>query len=249
MECTAKEMYQGKLCSKLVSSSVGPLSSPVYVYTQNDSVFFYSTTTAQFEMLYDFSAAVGDSWVVGGIMATDGQGNIIFTDTVKVDSISQITISGEVLKVWHISHSLYYDWGRRIFEKGGNDMLFAPKFGLGELQVFGLRCFETPDVALHFVPYPCDTSYSTFSKTINLKDLSDIVVSPNPFSDRLNITWASPADGFSFSMYDQSGKLVFYRQNLGSELALYTKNLPIGIYYWSVKSGNRILISGRCIKE
>ncbi len=249
MECTSKELFQGKWCSKLVSSSVGPLSNPAYIYTQNDTVFFYSETTARFEMLYDFSATVGDSWVVGGIMAKDGEGNPIFSDTITVDSISQITISGESLKVWHISHSIYYDWGRRIFEKAGNDMLFAPKFGLGELQIYGLRCFETPDLSLHFVPYPCDTSYSTFSKTYDIAGINDIKVSPNPFTDRLSLTWASPAAGFTFSMYDQFGRLVSYTENLGSELAINTKNLPSGIYHWNVQSGRRILIGGRCIKD
>jgi hypothetical protein len=249
MECTAKELFLGKLCSKLVSSSVGPLSSPVYIYTQNDTVFFYSVTTAQFEMLYDFSADVGDSWVVGGIMAADGEGNHIFADTVTVDSMSKIFISGEELKVWHISHSIYYDWGSRIFEKAGNDMIFAPKFGFGELPIFGLRCFETPDMTWHFVPYPCDTSYSTISETVNLKDLSDIVVSPNPFSESLNITWASSPGTCSFAMVDQSGKLVFFRQNLGSALDLYTHNLPLGTYYWNVKSGNRIMQAGKCVKD
>ncbi len=130
IESVSKENYQGKWCSKLVSSSNDIVPNPVYVYSQNDTVYWYSPLTNQFEMLYDFTAEVGDSWVVGGVYSTDGHGNPIYADTVTVDSISRIPINGDSLKVWHISHGFYFDWGKRIFERAGNDQLFMPKFGL-----------------------------------------------------------------------------------------------------------------------
>ena len=94
IECIAIEQFEGKLCSKLVTSDVGPLPSPTYVYSQNDTVFFYSTITNQFEMLYDFTAEVGDQWVVGGVHAIDNNGNILTSDTITVDSMSLLSING-----------------------------------------------------------------------------------------------------------------------------------------------------------
>ena len=250
LESVAKENYQGKWCSKLVVDlpSIGPLPSPTYVYTQNDTVFFYSTWTNQFEMLYDFTAEVGDTWVVGGVFSIDNQGNKLYADTIRVDSISHILINGDSLKVWHITDGYFYDWGKRIFERVGNDRLFAPKFAMWELQVGPLRCFETPDTAFHFVPYPCDTSYSTISKTLDPNESYGLKVVPNPFQEEITIISGSPVMVFSFSLYDQTGRMVFLQPNAVGSLVVNTAPLPPGLYFWNVVIGGVIVKSGKCVK-
>lgn len=248
MESVAKENYQGKLCSKLVSSGVGPLPSPTYIYSQNDTVFFYSDWTNQFEMLYDFTAEVGDQWVVGGVYAWDDNGNVLLSDTITVDSMSLLSINGQNLKVWHISHGFFYDWGRDIVEKIGNISLFAPKFGMWELQVWGLRCFETPDTIFHFVPYPCDTVIWTISETQNLADAESIKVAPNPFDATINLSIAV-AGSFDFSLYDQLGRLVGRYLKVSDKQEIPTGSLPRGLYFWQVEQGGIRLQSGKCLKE
>jgi len=248
IESVSKENYQGKWCSKLVSSSDDIVPNPAYVYSQNDTVFIYSPLSNQFEMLYDFTAEVGDQWVIGGILSYDFQGNPIYADTVSVDSISRISMNGDSLKVWHISHSIFYGWGNRIFERAGNDKLFMPKFGLIQAYVWGLRCFETPDTAFHFVPYPCDTIYSTISTTNAPNGAADIEASPNPFHETISITTAPLSEPHTFLLFSNTGHLV-RRQKFSGNAEIETESLPAGIYFWSIEKGGAMVKRGKCVKE
>ncbi len=248
VESVSKENYQGKLCSKLVTSTVGPLPSPTYVYSQNDTVFFYSTISNQFEMLYDFTAEVGDQWVVGGVYSRDGDGNDLFSDTITVDSMSLLSINGASLKVWYISHGVFYDWGGRIVENIGNLSLFAPKYGMWELQVYGLRCFETPDTVFHFAPYPCDTVFWTISETQTLADPENIKVSPNPFEEKIMLS-IDIAGSFDFSLYDQLGRLLGRYPNVSDKQEILTESLPSGLYFWQLERAGIKIQSGKCLKE
>ncbi|MBK6901370.1 MAG: hypothetical protein IPH04_00765 [Saprospirales bacterium] len=95
VEVVGKELYQGKICSKLVNIGLETVPDPLYVYTQNDSVFFYSLLSEQFELLYDFGAEIGESWTIGGLAST-------LTDydslTVLVDGISLMNFAAYRLK-------------------------------------------------------------------------------------------------------------------------------------------------------
>ena len=249
VESVSKETYHGKWCSKLTRSSAGPLSNPTYVYTQNDTVYFYSNASNQFHMLYDFTAGVGDSWVIEGLTAYIPNSPLPYaSDTITVDSISYMLVNSDSLKVWHIQNTLWFDWGDRIIERVGNDALFAPKFGFFEFQIWGLRCFETPDTAFHFVPYPCDTSYSTFSKTLDLSESDGLKVAPNPFQEQITITSETPSVVFSFSLYDQTGRIVFLQPNAVGSLVVNTEPLPPGLYFWNVVIGGVMVKSGKCVK-
>lgn len=248
MECTAKEMFHGKLCSKIIVPSIGPLESPVHLYTQNDTVFFYSTVTDQFEMLYDFRAKEGDTWVVGGVLSYDNVGNPLYADTIRVDSVRSISVNGENLKVWYITDGYYYDWGGRIFEKAGNDMLFAPKFGLWELTIWGLRCFETPDQLYHFDSFPCDTSYSLISNAYNPEDAYKIAITPNPFYDKITISSDASFNGGIIRLYDQLGKLMLEKPLTAGVTTFETQALPAGIYFWKISDVEKRIKTGRIVK-
>lgn len=230
-ESVGKETYQGKWCSKLIHSSMGPLPSPTYVYTQNDTVFFYSTLTNQFEMLYDFTAEVGDSWVVGGVHSVDNEGNHLLADTVRVDSMSTVILSGDTLKVWYISHGFFYDWGRRIIEKVGNDDLFAPKYAMWELQIGALRCFETPDVEFHFVPYPCDTVYSTISSSYDLNGMIELEIFPNPSTGHAAVLLPTNAAGV-VAVFSSTGHKIYTETVVPNtnSLVLDLSQMPVGLY-------------------
>ena len=249
VECTAKEMFQGKWCSKLVSSSDDILPNPAYVYTENDTVYYFSPGSNQFEILYDFTAEVGDQWTIEGLPnVIPGNPLPYASDTITVDSISSMIVGGDTLKVWHIHNTFWFEWGGLIIEKIGNDKLFIPKMGLIEAYVWGLRCFESPGEAYHLVPYPCDTIYSTISKTLDPNESDGLKVAPNPFQEEITIISGSPFMVYSFSLYDQTGRRVFLQPNAVGSLVVNTEPLPPGLYYWNVVIGGVIVRSGKCVK-
>jgi len=250
LESVGKETFEGKWCSKMVlnqPSIWGVLPSPTYVYSQNDTVFFYSEWTNRFEMLYDFTAEVGDQWVVGGVYSVDNEGNALLADTIHVDSIGFLAINGASLKVWHISHGIFYDWGRKIYQHIGNEGLFAPKYAMWELEVWDLRCFETPDTAFHFVTYPCDSTWSTINATNAPSDDLKIQVSPNPFQERMQITVQPLQSPHRFLLFNQMGVLVF-RKDFKASFDIETASLPSGMYHWTVEQEGRMLGRGSGVK-
>lgn len=241
----SKEMYQGKLCSKLSAPGPGSLPEiPCYVYTQGDSVFFYSHFSNQFEMLYDFSAAVGDSWVIGGLAAVDPP---ISSDTIRVDSISTININGTNLKVWHISNSFLYDWGDQIIETIGNTGLFAPRYGFFDIAVWGLRCYESPNVDYHLVPYPCDTVIISTS-TKNPTWENEINLLPTPFQDRLTIVTELSFALETFTIYDQTGALMLQKPIFSRATEINTANLAPGLYYYTLTVKDKGIKRGKLLK-
>ncbi|MBL7808132.1 MAG: T9SS type A sorting domain-containing protein [Saprospiraceae bacterium] len=249
IESVAKENYQGKWCSKLELNppSVGVLPTPTYVYSQNDTVFFYSIWTNRFEMLYDFTAEVGDQWVVGGVYSVDNEGNTLLADTITVDSIGYIPVNGSSLKVWFIKHGLFYDWGRRIYDKIGNEGMFAPKYAMWELQVGDLRCFETPDTAFHFVSYPCDSTWFTINATTAPAEVLKIQVSPNPFQERIQITVQPLQSAHHFLLFNSMGNLIF-REEFNGNFDFETSGLTSGLYHWIVVQEGQLLGRGCCLK-
>jgi hypothetical protein len=250
IESVGKEQFEGKWCSKLVlnlPSMYGVLPSPTYVYSQNDTVFFYSQWTNRFEMLYDFTAEVGDSWVVGGVYSVDNEGNTLLADTIHVDSIGFLSINGASLKVWHISHGLFYDWGRKIYEHIGNEGLIAPKYAMWELEVGDLRCFETPDTAFHFVSHSCDSAWSTINATEVPAENLNIQVSPNPFQESMQITVQPLPSVHRFLLFNQLGALVF-RKDFEEGFDIETNALPSGIYHWALEKEGKVLVHGSCLK-
>ena len=64
VEVTGEEMMAGQLCRVISNLSGCGLPNPAHVFTRNDSVFFFSIETQQFELLYDFTAQAGSQWII-----------------------------------------------------------------------------------------------------------------------------------------------------------------------------------------
>ena len=246
VEVVSKEMYQGQLCSKLVGIGTTLVPSatvpdPLYVYSQNDSVFFYSLLSGQFELLYDFGAEAGDTWVIGGLGTPDGYDSL----AVHVDSTSQLLINGHTLKVLHISYPvLPYEWGYEIIAGVGCTFFLTPDYGLYEGGPMGLRCYIDPSVDLHFVPYPCDTTIITVS-TLDTEALDHISAFPNPAKDYIHILIAADVGKCSLRLFDQMGRLV--RQvavHVGMN-TIETTGLNPGLYVWEIFHENKPVKHGR----
>jgi hypothetical protein len=208
VEVVAKETYQGRLCSKLTGVASGTVPEPLYMYTQNDSVFFYSLLSDRFELLYDFGAQPGEAWTIGGLGTPGGYDSL----RVQVDSISQITVGGTVLRVQHISYPLVpYEWGFEVIEGVGSPFFLTPDYGLYEGGPIGLRCFLSPTVDLHFVPYPCDTIIGT-SSLPGLEPSRTISLRPNPNQGSTELTWPQEAGSGTLEVFDLEGLLVVQQQ-------------------------------------
>ncbi len=237
VEVVGKEMYQGKLCSKLIGIGAASVPDPLFVYSENDSVFFYSLLSGSFELLYDFGAEAGESWVIGGLNTPEGLDSVI----VFIDSVSQITVNGTLLKIQHTSCPyLFFDWGCEIIAGIGNTYFLTPNYGLFEGGIGGLRCYTDTENDLHFVSYPCDTTLVT-SNTIEANTILPISISPNPASsfaqlpfapDRVqvcNMLGQQIKISFSNEMFDVSALVPgIYQVLVEKDGLLYAGKLAVG---------------------
>lgn len=226
VEVVAKEVYQGVFCSKLAGVGSETVPDPLYVFSRNDSVFYYSDRSAQFELLYDFTAEAGDSWTVAGLRSTETWDRV----TVLVDSVATIEVSGISRKAIYISYSqeFYpYDWEGVIVEGIGSMYFLVPDFGLYEGGPLGIRCYTDMEVDLHFVSYPCD---AVVSANEVLGPVQDWSISPNPADETLTIQWTEALSSGRVILTDMIGRVVQTTAFSGQGTSLNTAAVPDGVY-------------------
>lgn len=208
VEVTGEEMVQGQLCRKIEGTMVyGGLSDPLYVLSQNDSVFYFSNVTQHFELLYDFTAGAGDSWMIRGLNLGN---NTPDSCMVFVDSIGNRIVGNDTLTVWYIAYEERFDWGNEILEKVGNICFLSPDPELNEAGPCGLRCYEAPQEKYHFVDYPCDTLLPFLSTTQQFDNSFNLTLFPNPASNAVTLQYTGT------STY--SPKWLTIRNALGREI-------------------------------
>jgi hypothetical protein len=90
-----------------------------------------------------------------------------------------------------------------------------------------------------------------FSKIL-LPD-NELVISPNPFSDVINIAWKNEIEMSEFSVFNAIGQLILNDENLSTtsslgKIEVLTQNLPSGVYHISCKLTNGNIVIKKLIK-
>ncbi|MCF8308270.1 MAG: T9SS type A sorting domain-containing protein [Bacteroidales bacterium] len=179
-EYTSDTMISGKLCQKIEMTChkyfTHPNGYPVYeknqydpgfTYASGDSVFHYSN--GQFHLLYDFSATVGDSWIVDIV---DYGGNCNDTARVEVVATGTTEINGEELRTITLESASdsYVSISSTCVEKFGATFTTAGDVGKGpfpgiqscggsvmEPDILDLRCFSDDSFPVYNVSDdPCN---------------------------------------------------------------------------------------------
>lgn len=112
IEVEKDTVLSGQLCSKLIGKFNCPWgSAPKFTYESNDTVYFYHDETQEFIMLYDLEASPGDTWEINYLPS------FLAFDTIKilVDSIGDITVDGEMLRVVHITQTNEHEVGVGLY--------------------------------------------------------------------------------------------------------------------------------------
>jgi len=207
---TGDTVISGKTCDILQKTRFGynyfnSVFDTVYLgedftYIQNDTVFYFRNN--QFFILYDFNATVGDSWIVSGWnIPTPCTNN---TDTVSVDSISNIIINSDTLKVLYVSPLYPADWtfgwwqnpfNRRVVEKiGCLAYMFPEPYCVTDLSEGGyFRCYSDSSGWSYQtgISPSCD-----FILGINeMENNFSFSISPNPSSGIFTISCSEKIEG------------------------------------------------------
>jgi len=249
-------LIYGELCKKITKRhKLICIDRPdtEYLFTRNDTVFFFDHHFADFQILYDFNATVGDSWI---IKIKDEDENID-TLTVTVDSISTTEINGHNLKTLYVtyykSNGNPYSYTSTIIERIGDIKYMFNWYPWTNMACDynytpGLRCYEDSTIGLYsrVTSYSCDYVYSwSGNKT---KNLGKIELFPNPVHNIVEIKTGQLSD-YSIDLLDLTGKKLKTWFVKGTNFRIDLSDINKGIYVIKLYKNKQVLGYKKLVKE
>ncbi len=222
VEVTGEELKAGQLCRVIENLSGCGLPNPAHVFSRNDSVFFYSTVTNAFELLYDYTAQVGGTWTVKGLSNFNGQ-----DIQVEVTNIFPWTFGSDTLMAMTIKTTPFPDaWGPYILEKIGGRVYLSPTymedcgFGPEIYMPYVIRCYEEDGKIYHFNPVVACDEYYDISLTSDLSLDHGIMLVPNPARARVwvGLSEALASEAAYLMLYDLMGRPVWQQTYEGGDV-------------------------------
>lgn len=242
-------------------SSQCPWVGRTYIYTNNDSVFFYNSQTLnQWQLLYSFNTPVGQSWQIYYKDYDPIYGTNIDTITVKVDSVKNTVINAVSLKTLFVTYTeVYHTIGhistyRSVIYDRVGDTNYVFNFisgislncsGCGWVQ--GLLCYSDstlglyqPDITKSCTYLPAGTGIEQVTGNNN-----QVTVYPNPAQSALHIkTDIENID--SYKITNTLGELILqgnYPQSVD------VSALSNGIYFIRLYEQTKLVYSNKFLKE
>jgi len=209
--------------------------------TLNKKVYYLPKGEISDTLLYDFNLSLGDTLPLTYIYSG--------SPLVTIDDIDSIAANGRVHTTYHLDGA---GWGSGFYLIEG----IGSTFGLLEPIIaspdprYDLLCFKydgsvTYDTLVSFHSTGCD-SLLTGLKTPKIISRFGISIYPNPLTSFATIEATEPLS--SLRIYTISGRMAREERNLSSNtITMDRGNLPSGMYFIEVISGNGILARKKVI--
>ena len=230
-ESVKDTVINGQACSKIIESIENEEQNIQYMFSRNDSVFFFENIS--FHLLYDFGAEKGDTIVLDHFFANVEGGKLLMI----IDSTSTIEINGITKKLQYIScgDGLVIGFGGPIIKDiGSADYMFPT---LDNTLNGSLRCYQDNYLGLFKNPYygvwnkECDYISTSIR---NITEESDNIVVPNPVSNSFVIKKLKSVSNYNLT--DLHGKVLKSGQ-IEPEQEINISGFNKGIYFLQIDSG------------
>jgi|GEM_PF-564700 len=249
-------IIHGKTCKKITKRhKIYCFDRPdaEYLYTSNDTVYFFDTTFNEFQNLYVFNSAPNDSWVI----KIKDEAQEIDTITITVDSISTKQINGQNLKVLYVNYdkddeNFPESYSSTIIEKIG-DANYMFNWYPWSLIVCdanwtdGLRCYQDSKIGLYSTGIVDSCNYIYKWTGVNIKKQKEkILVFPNPVNDYLFIETDLKTDLIA-ELHSLDGKILISKVfNESAKLDL--SGIIKGAYILNIRNRNKIIETKKIMK-
>ena len=200
-----------------------------YVYSDLGVVYNYRLNS--FYTLYDFSAAIHDTWEVGGV---SNFGDCDSTGFIQVDNVNTVLMGGVELTQLFTSSvdDDYWNFGTLpVIERIGSlSYLFAhPNSCLIDFYEGGnLRCYYDNEIG--YVQIDSTTTCDFVLSSNEIPVASTLAISPNPFSSVLNIKLPDNYSNSIITIYNLNGSILYQTTTCNSTIDISTDNLIPGVY-------------------
>lgn len=227
-----------------------------FIYKSNDTIFHYNNKDNSFYPLYLMNVKVHDTILV---REKDSQCDYIdlFCSRFEyiIDSVTNISLQGQNLKVIYNSETKASDWVFNrswnfdkypIIEKVGSLKYF---FGVSRNMVMEgalrcLRCYTDNEISYKADYWKQDCEYkkplngpSSVSKLTN----NEILILPNPFNKYLKINTDKPIE---FEIFDSFGRVLIK----GIDNDINVSSLQNGTYFIRLKIDKKDIVTKKIIK-
>jgi hypothetical protein len=224
-----------------------------FVYSNNDTVFFYDLSFDEFQILYIRQAEPDDKW---NIKILDELNNT-FTIEVKVDSVNTIQINNKSLKKLFVTYKREDQFMQETYSSiiidniGDTQYMFNwnpwSTFACDGNFSKGLRCYIDSEFG-HYstgIADSCDSKvYWTNLNKITEND--EIKIFPNPTKDFVEVR--VKGDSYLLELYDIQGRLLLSKRMNTNDI-LDLKSIEKGVYLLTLKDKSNVLTTRRLIKE
>lgn len=215
-----------------------------YFSADDDRVYVYRYE--QFYTLWDFSAEVGDSWIIPG-------SNEMYCDStalVTVEETGDTLINGQLLR-WFVldyfgDENDQWNYYGKIIERLGpeNDYLLpSPTCMADAFEGGSLRCYEDTDFGLFETGISQSCDYLV--NTNELEAGTDFTMHPNPAADEVLIQLQTSGN-VEYAVYGLDGRLWlaggenFIKSN-EQIILINTSRLPVGSYIVALQTTRAVI--------
>ena len=249
-------IIQGKTCKKITKRhKLYCLGRPdtEFLYTSNDTVYFFDTAFNEFQNLYVFSAAPNDSWTI----KIKDEAQEIDTITINVNSISTIQINEQNLKVLNVTYDKHDEsspesYKSKIIEKIGDINYMFNWYPWSQTDcdanwTSGLRCYQDAEIGLYSTGIADSCEYIYKWTGVNIEKQNErIIIFPNPTSDYLSIE-TDISTNLKAELHGLDGRILIskaFHENTELDLTDFIK----GTYILIIRNGNEIIESKKIFK-
>lgn len=228
------------------------LISREYLRQSMDSIFYFNTNSNTFNLLYNFSAKVGDTIIVHETKFKPTNGFFSYYDSIsnfkyKITSIDSLQINDFWFKRQKII-PVNSEWN--FFSGMSDEMDFIEKIGsltyfFGRLQYAYpeqqpsiLRCYIDSDI--NYKNAQWDMACDFLSNNYSYHTDDNIQLFPNPVNNFLSISAAEPVE--IVEIYDIRGSvLISYKPN-SRDLSLELSSLEKAVFIIKLKTAQKVYV-------
>lgn len=250
-------LFAGKICRKITKRHKLGCNDRTYtefVFTKNDTVFFYDPFFNEFQILYVFNAKVSDSWVIK-IKNEQQDTDTIF---IIVNSISTMNVNGVDLKALNVTYNKPHEnmpetYSSTIVERIGDvHYMFNwfPWFShvCDDNYTNGLRCYQDQDIGLYSTGIADSCTYMyDWTSIKNRNSNTKFQVFPNPTSDYIDISTLSEIE-ITAELLDLFGNTILTKK-FYFNTRINLPKLSKGLYIVVIKNDEKVLYFKRILNH
>ncbi|MBX7202837.1 MAG: T9SS type A sorting domain-containing protein [Bacteroidia bacterium] len=209
-----------------------------YTRTSGDSVFWWQSGT--FRFIYDFGAAVGDSWTIYHPLPFT-----CWPQTVTVDSIGTETINGITMRWVKFTPDTLQavNFGGKAYERFGlvNKFLFPGNSWYctnTDTKQFGFLCYSDDQLGSIGSESNCNL-YETASIQSHAKEYSEVYIYPQPADNFIIVKHEKFFHG-NYAILNLAGQQLIGGEFSGQQISIEL-NIPSGIYLLKIQQPTGVL--------